>query len=285
MRALVIILFVTTLSAVSAPEEHIYKQVGDRPLKLAVVKPPDWSAADRRPAVVWFHGGGWHSGTMSPWDDRAKYLASRGLVSIDVEYRLIPKGGSEIPLICVQDAQSALRWVRSHADQLGIDPERIAGSGASAGAHLAAFAGMVRGLDDPQDDLAVSPRPDALILYKPVLSTGPGGYAHNRFGERYAEYSPLHNISEDDPPTLIIGGTKDGVAPVPLVESFRDAMQEAGVRCDVVFLEGEEHGYRFSRERDPRYYDTLFATDEFLASLGWLTGEPALHRLATEENP
>lgn len=259
-----------------ANEEHIYKEVEGRPLKLVVVKPPGWTASDKRPAVVWFHGGGWHSGTMSPWDDRAKYLASRGAVVVDVEYRLIPKTGTDLPLVCVQDAQSAIRWVRANAQRLGINPDQIAGSGASAGAHLAAFAGMVGGMDDPQDDLSISARPNALILYKPVLSTGPDGYGHKRFGDRYGEFSPAHNVSPDAPPTLIIGGTNDPVASVPVVEKFRDAMRAAGIRCEVVFFEGDTHAYKFAKEGDLRFAETLHATDTFLGSLGWLSGEPSL---------
>ncbi len=74
-------------------------------------------------------------------------------------------------MVCCNDTKSAMRWVRSHAAELGIDPERIAASGGSAGGHLAAFASMVEGIDDPADDLKVSPRGNALVLFNPVLTT------------------------------------------------------------------------------------------------------------------
>jgi acetyl esterase len=263
-------------------EEHTYKHTENQELKLFVVKPPGWISEDRRPAVVWFHGGGWHSGKPSPWDDRAKYLASRGLVIIDVEYRLVPRQGLDLPLPPVQDAQSAIRWVRKNAGKLGIDQDKIAASGASAGAHLAAFAGMIGGFDDPMDDISISARPNALILYKPVISTAPDGYDHKRFADRYAEFSPAHNVSADAPPTLIIGGTADPVARVPVVEKFRDAMQAAGVRCEVVFFEGDKHDYKFSKKGDLRHFETLHATDTFLMSLGWLSGEPTVTASGTE---
>lgn len=261
-------------------EEHVYKKVGGVELVLYVVKPPGWTAGDRRPAVVWFHGGGWFVGSPTPKDDRGHYLAERGMVSIDVRYRLIDRNTLEPPLVCVQDAKSAMRWVRSHAESLGIDPQRIAASGASAGGHLAAFTGMVDGLDDPQDDLKTSARPDALLLYKPVIDNGPDqGYGQKRIKERYPEFSPAHNITPDDPPTLIVVGTKDQLIPVGVMQRFQANMQKAGVRCELVILEGQEHNFPTNMQGSWAYYETLRATDQFLASLGWLKGEPTLRKV------
>ena len=99
---------------------HVYKRVGDRALKLFVVSPPDAKPADRRPALVLFHGGGWTGGAPTQFNTQAAYLASRGLVCVQVEYRLLDKTNKAPPVICVQDAQSAMRWVRSHAAALGV---------------------------------------------------------------------------------------------------------------------------------------------------------------------
>ena len=99
--------------------------------------------------MVFYFGGGWVRGNPAQFERQSEHLASRGMVGIRVEYRVMPKGDSGPPVICCQDAKSAMRWVRAHAAELGIDPERIAAAGGSAGGHLAAFVSLVEGLDDP----------------------------------------------------------------------------------------------------------------------------------------
>ena len=124
----------------AAPPEgqaHVYKKVGERELKLYVTKPDDWKSGDTRPAIVFYHGGGWVGGTPGQFTEHSKYLASRGMVAIQVEYRLLGRKSNDPPTTCVHDAKSAMRWVRSRAEELGIDPERIASAGGSAGGHLA----------------------------------------------------------------------------------------------------------------------------------------------------
>lgn len=261
------------------PDEHVYKTAGGRALKLTIVRPPDWKATDRRPAMVFFHGGGWVGGGPTQFARHSEYLATRGMVCVPVQYRLLSNKDKEPPLVCVQDAKSAMRWVRSHAAELGIDPNRIGAGGGSAGGHLAAFVGMVDGLDDPQDDLKVSPKANALALFNPVFDNGPDqGWGQERVGDRYQEFSPAHNITADDPPAIIFLGTQDKLIPVAVVERFKANMQKAGVRCEAVFYEGQGHGFfNAGKKGDEKYFlATLLATDKFLTSLGWLQGEPTL---------
>jgi acetyl esterase/lipase len=129
------------------------KKIADVELKLYVTKPKDWKASDNRPAIVFFHGGGWVGGAPGQFTEHSKYFASRGLVCVQAQYRLLDKKKNDPPIICINDAKSAMRWVRSRADELGIDPNRIASGGGSAGGHLAAFVGLAEGVDDPKDDL------------------------------------------------------------------------------------------------------------------------------------
>ena len=253
---------------------HIYKQIGDRALKLFVVSPPAAKPTDRRPTLVLFHGGGWTGGTPTQFNTQSTYLASRGLVCVQVEYRLLDKTDQAPPIICVQDAKSAMRWVRTHADELGIDPARIGAGGGSAGGHLAAFVGLVEGQDDPADDLRVSARAAALVLFNPVFDNGPtGGWGHARVGDRVAAFSPAHNITADDPPTIIFLGREDKLIPVATVERFQATMKAAGVRCDTFLFDGQPHGF-FNQE--PFKSRTLIESDKFLTSLGWLRGPPTL---------
>ncbi len=246
--------------------EYGYKQVGERSLHLYVVQPPQ-KGADR-PAIVLFHGGGWTGGKPTQFNDFAKQLAARGMVAIQVEYRLLDRQSKDPPAICIQDAKSAMRFVRSHAQDWGIDPNRIAAGGGSAGGHLAAVVGMVDGHDDPTDDATVSCRAQALVLFNPVYDNGPeGGWGTARVGKRYPEFSPAHNISADDPPAIVFLGTKDSLIDVTVAQRFQQAMQKAGIRSELKLYEGQPHGFF---NKDPYKSQTIGAAMEFLESLGWL---------------
>ena len=257
-----------TVAEKAAGERVVYKTVDGRELKLYILKPGDWKPADTRPAIVFFHGGGWVSGTPSQFNEQSKRLAARGMVCVQVEYRLLKRNTNDPPLICVQDAKSSMRWVRAHARELGIDPGRIAAGGGSAGGHLAAFVGMVVGLDDPQDDLKVSAKANALVLFNPVFDNGPEtGWGITRVGTRFKEFSPVHNISSDNPPSIVFLGTEDKLIPARVLKRFKIDMDRVGVRCEAVFYDDQGHGF-FNKE--PFLSRTLADADKFLTSLGWL---------------
>ena len=253
-------------------DARVYKTVGQRGLKLFVVNPDDWKPGDKRPALVFFHGGSWIVGKPVQFDEHCRYFASRGLVCIQVQYRLLRKP-TETPLLPIQDAKSAMRWVRSHAAELGVDPDRIAAGGGSAGGHLAAFASMVEGMDDPADDLTVSPRGNAQLLFNPAYDNGPTGFAYSRVGERFREFSPAHNVSADDPPSIVFLGTNDNLIPVATAQKFKADMEKVGVRSELFLYEGQPHGF-FNKQ--PYLNQTIIETDKFLESLGWLQGPPTL---------
>jgi acetyl esterase len=266
--------------AVGAPpvgESHVYKKVDDRELKLYVTKPTDWKQTDSRPAIVFFHGGGWTGGAPGQFTEHSKYLVTRGMVCVQVQYRLLDKKGSEPPTTCCRDAKSAMRWVRSRAAELGIDPDRIASGGGSAGGHLAAFVGMVEGTDDPADDTKVSAKSNAMCLFNPVFDNGPGGWGAKRVGDRYPEFSPFHNVSKDDPPGIVFLGSADSLIPVKTAHDFKQKMSDVGIQSEVHIFEGMPHGFfNYGSNGNKPYYETVVATDRFLASLGWLKGLPTL---------
>jgi acetyl esterase/lipase len=258
---------------VTPAETVIYKKAGDRELKLFIDKPAGWKASDRRPAIVFYFGGGWVSGSPAQFERQSRYLASRGMVGLRVEYRTIPKGDPGPPTVCCADAKSALRYARAHAAELGIDPHRIAAAGGSAGGHLAAFTALVPGLDDPQDNLQVSCRPDALVLFNPVFNNGPGEWGHQRVGERYREFSPAHHVEKGAPPTTVFLGSADQLIPVRVLRDFEAEMKQVGARCDAHLYPDAKHGFF---NKDPHFTLTLIEADRFLASLGWLQGAPTL---------
>ena len=258
---------------------YVYKMVGERNLKLYVMSPEGHAATDKRPAIVFYHGGGWVGGAPGQFREHGKYLTKRGMVTVHVQYRLLDRKSTEPPATCINDAKSAMRWVRSHADELGIDPERVAAGGGSAGGHLAACLALLPGMDDPNDDLSVSAKAAALVLFNPVYNNGPGkqGWSHARCGDDYKKYSPAHAITKDAPPTLVFLGTKDKLIPVATAEAFRDEMTKLGCRSELVLFEGQGHGFfNYGKGGGKSYRKTVLAMDKFFISLGYLTGAPTM---------
>ncbi len=277
--AYVSLMFLVQVPCQAKPDgdPHVYKKVGTRSLTLYVTKPAEWAATDTRPAIVFFHGGGWTGGAPGQFTEHSKYLATRGMVAIQVEYRLLDRQKKEPPTTCCRDAKSAMRWVRSHAKELGIDVNRIASAGGSAGGHLAAFVAMVEGMDDPTDDRTISAKSNAQVLFNAVFDNGPDGWGSVRVGKRYAEFSPFHNVSKDDPPALVFLGSADKLIPVKTAYDFQSAMKKAGVACEVMIFEGQPHGFfNHGRDGNRHYIKTVTAMDRFLGSLGWIEGEPTL---------
>jgi acetyl esterase/lipase len=257
---------------------EVFKTVGDTKLYLHIFEPEGHAAKDQRPAAVFFFGGGWNGGSPKQFEPHCRYLASRGLVAITAEYRVKSRHGTS-PFECVKDGKSAVRWIRANASQLGIDPNRIAAGGGSAGGHVAAATGNLPGLEEAGEDSKVSSKPNALVLFNPVYDNGPTGYGHDRVKDRYKEISPLHNIRDGAPPTIVFLGTEDKLIPVETAKKFEQKMRSVGSRCDTIFYDGQPHGFfNKGRSEDKYYVETVQAMDEFLISLGWLKGKPTISR-------
>ena len=138
---------------------------------------------------------------------------------------------------------------------------------------MAAFTGIVEGMDDPKDDLNISAKPQAMILFNPVYNNGPGQYGYARVGEGFKEFSPAHNITSNAPPAIVFFGTEDKLVSVKTAEEFEASMKLAGVRCETKFYEGKGHAF-FNSE--PYRSLTIIEADKFLASLGWLQGRTTI---------
>jgi sialate O-acetylesterase len=246
----------------------VYKKVADRELHLDIFQPRDFKSGDRRSCFVSFHGGGWTGGTPRVMYRFTAHCAELGMVGISVQYRLY-KPGSEVTVFdCVKDARSAIRYVRSHAAELGIDPEKIVVNGASAGGHLAAATALFDGVDEAGEDASISCAPNALVLFSPVIDTSIEGYGNAKIGERWRELSPAHQVRAGAPPTIIFHGTADTTTPFKGAQLFHDAMLRAGNRSELVAIDGAQHTYMF---KDAALYaDTLRKLDAFLASLDFV---------------
>lgn len=258
-------------------QEHTYKQIDTVALKLFVKKPDNFNPQKYYPTIVFFFGGGWNSGSVTQFKPHAEYLASRGMIAVLADYRVKTRHQTT-PFDAVADAKSSIRFLRQHSKRLNIDKNKIVASGGSAGGHLAAAAATVPGLNDPNDNLKVAAKPNALVLYNPVFDNGPTGYGYERIGERYMEISPLHNIKKNTPPTIVFLGTKDNLIPVETAKLYKRKMEEAGNRCVLFLYEDQKHGF-FNYRADSKdgnlfFTETLVQTDVFLESIGYLQGEP-----------
>lgn len=291
-HALPVFLVVATICTASAKDKSaIYSEGGgfdpDRvvdyrdhpkqPLQLHIFHPSGFKSTDRRPVIVFFFGGGWSGSNPKQFYPQSAYFASRGMVTICATYRTTSKYKTE-PYDCVADAKSAIQYVRKHSVELGVDPNKLAAGGGSAGGHIAAATATVKRWDHPEDDRTVSGVANALILFNPVFNNGPGGYGNNakdrRVSEYWQDFSPLHNLDGTQPPTLVLMGSRDKHTPVKITEEYDRRMKANGNRCDTIIYEGQKHGFfNLGKGGKDYFIKTIIATDRFLVSLDYLEGE------------
>lgn len=145
----------------------------------------------------------------------------------------------------MEDAKSAIRFLRVNARELHIKPDKIAAEGGSAGGHLAAAAFNSIYINDPKDAINVSAKTNVLVLFNPVIDNGPDGYGYGNLRVKawFPDISPMHGITKNFPPIVLFLETKDALIPVSTVEIFRDKIKEAGEQCTLFLYEGAGHGF------------------------------------------
>lgn len=252
----------------------VYKTLDGVTLKLHVYNPTNFDTQTMHNAIIFFHGGGWNNGSHKAFKRQSMYFASRGMVAISAEYRLKNTHGTT-PYDAVEDAKSAIRYVRANAHKFKINPNTITAGGGSAGGHLAASCGLLKMWDNSAEDLTVSSKPNALVLLNPVLDLGPDHYAHKHFGKDFKLISPMQNISKNAPPTLILVGTEDRILPVPTVKKYQSIMESFDNRCDVVLYQDQGHAF-FAKPPIKYFVETTDEIDRFLVSLGLLDGQSTI---------
>lgn len=242
----------------------VYKTVNDTNLHLHVFEPEGHRAADRRPVFLAIHGGGWVGGNAKSFYPFADYFSQLGMVGISLEYRLLKRNAGTTVFDCVKDARSAIRYLRSHAEELGIDSNRIVVAGGSAGGHLAAGTALFDGVDQASDDTSISCRPDAMVLYYPVIDTSEHGYGQQKVGASWRDISPVEHVESGLPPTIVFHGTTDTVTPYAGAALFQKRMTMAGNVCELVSHQGGRHGYFIF---DLKLYEqAMDRTHQFLVS-------------------
>jgi acetyl esterase/lipase len=235
--------------------DMVYNQMnGYRQLRLDMYLPPDRNTA--HPMIMYIHGGGWqgghsrNSGAFDNWPATLAMIASKGYVVTSINYRL---GGEEKFPAAIHDVKTALRWLRANAEEYGIDKERFAVWGASAGGHLAALAATtcnVEELAPPNltDDLAVeSDCVQAAIgwygLYDLREMSQQRGAPNAYFAGLEIIASPTTYVDPADGAFLLIHGSRDSIADPSQSINFNEQLLANGVSSSLHMIPDVEHSY------------------------------------------
>ncbi len=254
-------------------EDRIYKKTPQGKLSLHFSLPVDWKPTDKRPVIVFFFGGGWKTGSFTQFVAQSDYFASRGMVAASADYRIESIHHTK-PDKCVEDAKSAVRWLRQHSNELGIDGDKVVASGGSAGGHLAACTALIDAFDAETDDKSISAKPNAMVLFNPALNIDELAEARSLIGDDLARaqaITPNRFINAKTPPAIIFFGTADKLKVG--AEQYLAKAKPLGLRAELWTGVDQSHGFF---NRPPWTQVTLKKADEFLTSLGLLKGEPTV---------
>ena len=262
-------------------KELVYKQVDDQLLSVDVFYPNELPENQQFPAIAFFHGGGWVFGSPEEFHGACERYAKKGFVTFSFQYRLsINEDGSYpnpdiSPIESVKDARSAIRWLREHAGELNIDPNKIIVSGQSAGGQLALSTALMDNINEQSDDPDVSPEPNALLLYSSCVNTMEAwiDYIMSDRRDQIWSISPYHNLKPGMPPILAFHGEADCMVLFYTIQFFNTKMKDLGNSYELVTLPGRDH--YLGENADPkyaRYFDEeiLERSDAFLEQLGYM---------------
>ena len=208
--------------------ENVAYRTDVGPSTVLDVAQPLFGPQTNRPAILIIHGGGWSAGSKNDMVYRTLMIdyAMKGYVVCNMNYRLV----QEAPLpACIEDVQAAVRWMKSNAQKLGIDPQRIGTYGHSAGGHLSLMAGLTAG-----------------------VACAAGGAPPTEIGRAgewadHKEWWPIGYIGKCATPFLVLQGGEDPTVRPNLTEDWVVKMQRAGTSVDYVKVHGN-HGVAFDQQ-------------------------------------
>lgn len=231
-----------TIDHMSGAETMAYRK-GENAMNLFVYKPDGWKADDKRSALIYFFGGGWTKGTPLKAASMASWAAKNGMVGIAPDYRTKNRFGTS-PLAAVDDGRAAFDWVLKHADELGIDPTRVAVGGSSAGGHVALWTAIEK--SPPGSDPATSPKtkPAAIFLTSAVNDTSPEtGYTPSRFGDDAMALSPVHQLDSTMPPIVMFHAAFDELVHYSTAVALHHRLTSTGNACELITVPVGGHGF------------------------------------------
>lgn len=246
-----------------------YKTIDGYTLDAHIFLPDSMQEGKTYPARVRFHGGSFYEGKPDWFFESSKALANKGWVVVAAEYRIADRHASLLP-DAIADGKSLIRFLRQHAAEYQINPDKIMASGNSAGATIAlALATLDETLDEAEEDHSISSRPNAIMINAGLADlTGEGHtWWHQYFDDEFIErISPLHQLEKGLPPMFIAHGTQDNDVNIESVRLY--AEKAKGLGNEVMFLElkGAPHPIW----RIPYFAKQINAgRREFLDQLNW----------------
>jgi acetyl esterase/lipase len=255
----------------SVPDSvQVYKTIGDIELSVHIFYPEGHTSADSAASILFFHGGGLRVGDPRQGYDIADAFTPVGAVIISVQYRLLDSSADTLDQI-IADAKSAVRWVRTNANDLGLDPDRIATMGHSAGAFLALATGTITEFDEPLENSLVSSVPNTMVLWSPTLARSDNGET-SIVPEGYVmeDLTPATYLRDGLPQATFMVGTEDNIAnPGDAVELFEAAYRAAGNISEFHLIEGADHFFF-----DPDHFAQMLVwAGDYLQIIGYTEAE------------
>jgi acetyl esterase len=253
--------------------QQVYKTVDTFKLKVDIFYTPQSFKKENCTAIVFFHGGGWAYGSPGEFFTTCERYAKMGIVAFSVDYRLsidhgVTPSKTISPIECVMDAKSAMRWVRENAGKFHTDKNKIVAAGQSAGGQLALSTAMIEDYNEKSDNLNISSRPDAILLFSSCVNTVEGfcDYLLADRRNKIWSISPTHNIKPGLPPMIEFHGIDDDQVPKWTVQYFETEMKKAGNYFEQHMIEGRKHYLGEGNPKYSRYYDDeiLKMADDFL---------------------
>jgi acetyl esterase/lipase len=258
MNLILICTIALALAAVEIPstrasggtlKDVVYRTVGGVDLKLDIHRPNTPQGPDSRPVVIYVHGGGWMTGDKSG-DFKFDPFSDAGLVVVSISYRLAP---DHVWPACRDDVAAAVEWVKKNAADYGIDPDRLAIMGYSAGGHLA----MDAATRVPGIRAAVGIAAPTDLVLDNYRRGGPSKSMQALFGlpadkegltvaaaDVLYDNSPINHITKDHPPTLLVAGDTDTSVPHHQSTHYQKRLESVGVRCELITMPAAGHRLR-----------------------------------------
>ncbi len=246
-------------------------------LALHFYLPKDFREGDPRPVILFFHGGAWDRGNVIQFAPQALYYVERGAVCALAEYRHLGTRPPGRPLQSFIDGRAAVRYLREHAAELNLDPEKIILLGAGAGANIAGAIALGAPLQSAEPNhKPEESRVAAAILVSALfdLAKDKPGYAACADAAEVRQVSLGRHLDGDGPPLLLLQGNADRHVLIEEVTEFFSRLERKRKGCRLVEMEGRERDF-FNLNVDPLSYETaLGEIDRFLNDLGLLKIEP-----------
>ena len=259
---------------------------------MLLVKPRGWKKYDRRPAVVWIHGGGWNSGKPEWFLPHCRYFSFFGAVSLTIQYRLMGESGVSVTLKdCIDDCRSAIKFIRENAEELGVDPKKIVACGDSAGGYLALC--LATSMVFEKNETDPSAVPDAVIdcngitdmtrIWKKDVPNLPSEIGDGRSESEYwlnqyneeKYYSPVYHVATEQPPVLILHGLSDSVVDPEDAVRFYEEYLSAGNDAQLILYPYYRHAFILFNYTTPMddIMQALSDIKKFLSARGFMDGE------------